>query len=431
MLFEKMGKMGLVQNDLAGKVVVITGAGRGIGKELARALAWLGAKVIIAEIAETGAEVEALIRSEGGTALYIKTDVSDEKSSKRLAKKACEEFGKVDILVSNATIVKTGSILELPLDEWDRSWKIDVRAAVHLIKTFLPGMLERKEGVVVTITSNEGMPYVAPYSASKAALTSLGLSLAAELGEKSGVSTFVFAPGMVDTPGIKNAACELAPLYGMTYEEFISQPVNPSYNGLMPAEDCAVGLAYCIIHAKDYHGQIADPFQPLAKTGLLNFSTQLAIENPAKYKPYAEKVVKEKTTVEIAKELKKILEDVNKETNELNMFAKMWVRRTFRQRTGMNITDWLETVTELISELEEPDQAMETGDTAKAESIRAKLPWLKSKLEQLSDNFKQNMKDVEGFIKDPEALSKAQEVLVYRESTVRSLILALEQMEAE
>lgn len=63
------------------------------------------------------------------------------------------------------------------------------------------------------------------------------------------------------------------------------------------------------------------------------------------------------------------------------MFAKMWVRRTFRQRTGMNITDWLETVTEFISELKEPDQAMETGDTAKAESIRAKLPWLKSKLE--------------------------------------------------
>ncbi|AEA47859.1 SDR family NAD(P)-dependent oxidoreductase [Archaeoglobus veneficus] len=429
MLVEKMEKMGLSPSALAGKVAVITGAGRGIGKELARALAWLGAKVVIAEIRDTGAEVEALIRSEGGMALFVRTDVGDEESIKRLANKVFEEFGKVDILINNATVVKTGSILELPLEEWDQTWSINVRAAILTIKAFLPGMLEREEGVIVTITSDEGMPYVAPYSASKAVLSSLGLSLAAELGNESGISVFVFAPGMVDTPGIRNAARELAPRYGMTYEEFIDQSVNPGYDGLMPAEDCAAGFAYCIVNAQDYHGQIADPFQPLAKAGLLSFSSQQKSEDGSvDLSKTSEKVSRSESAVELARELKKILEDVNRETNELDMFRKMWVTRTFRKRCGMGIKDWLETITELISELEEVDQAIETGDTAKAEGIRGNLTWMKSNLEKLADYFKKNMKDAEGYFKDPKALSAALDVLAYRENTVRLLILELEQI---
>lgn len=86
MLFEKLKRMGLSHTSLAGKVAVVTGAGRGIGKELARALAWLGAKVVIAEIADAGAEVEALIRSEGGTALFVKTNVAGENSLNRMVK---------------------------------------------------------------------------------------------------------------------------------------------------------------------------------------------------------------------------------------------------------------------------------------------------------------------------------------------------------
>ncbi len=416
-MLEIMEKMGLHQDILAGKVALVTGAGRGIGKELARALAWLGAKVVIAEITDDGADVEALIRSEGGEALYVKTDVSEEESIESLAQRVFKEFGKVDILVSNATIVETGSILEMPVEKWERTWAIDVKAAILLIKTFLPGMLERKYGVIVTVTSDEGMPYVAPYSASKAALRSLGHSLAAELGEESGVSVFVFAPGMVDTPGIRKAAKELAPLYGMTYDEFISQSVNPGYKGLMPAEDCAAGFAYCIVNAKDYHGQVADPFHPLAKLGLLKFS-QTAVESTSE-----KKIAEDKTAVELSKELKKIMEDVDRETNELNMFAKMWVKRAFRQRTGMTIKDWLEAVNMLISELEELDRAIKSGDSKKVESIYAKLSWICSNLEKLADYFRQNKKDVEGFIKDPEELSRAIDALSYREKITRLLMM--------
>ena len=136
MLFEKMERMVLSSASLSEKVAVVTGAGRGIGKEVARALAWLGAKVVVAEIADTGAEVEALIRSEGNTALFVKTDVANEDDVNRMAKMALKKFGKVDILVNNATVAKIGSILDLPLEEWNRSWAVDVQAAVLAIKAF-------------------------------------------------------------------------------------------------------------------------------------------------------------------------------------------------------------------------------------------------------------------------------------------------------
>ncbi|USG99644.1 SDR family oxidoreductase [Thermococcus argininiproducens] len=428
--YEKLKSMDLSRDEFSGKVALITGAGRGIGKELAKVLAWLGAKVIIAEISESGAEVEEEIHSKGGTAFYFQTDVSDKKSIRKLAERILKEFGKVDILVNNATIVKTGSILDTSHEDWDESWKVNVQAAVLLVKAFLPSMVKRKDGVIVMMTSEEGMPYVAPYSASKAALNSFGLSLATELGEDSGVSVFIFAPGMVDTPGIRNAAQELAPLYGMAYDEFINQSVNPGYNGLMPAEDCAAGLAYCIAYAKDYHGQMADPFGPLAKAGLLIFPTQAEGKHTNNIL-HRDEAVSEKTAFELVEELKKIMEDVERETNELNRFARMWVRRIFRQRTGMSIKEWLGAVEELISGLQELETAIRANNDTKAEQIRAKLPWMITYLEKLADNFKQNMKDVEGFIKDPEALAKALETLAYRENVTRSLIVMLrEEMEA-
>ena len=277
-LIDLLKKMGLSKIDLSEKVAIITGAGRGIGKELARALAWLGAKVVIAEISDTGKDVEKLIRSEGGKALYIKTDVSNEDSMNQLAEKVFQEYDKVDILINNAIIFSFGSILEQPLQNWDKIFKVNLKGAVIGIKLFLPGMLERKFGVIATITSDEGTAYIAPYSASKAALQSLGFSLAGEIDDATGVSIFVFGPGMVDTPGGNEAFSKLAPLYNMTLKEFIKLGSVGGFDGLMPVEYSAAGFAYTIVHAKEYHGQTADPFRPLGKAVLKGDEPKRMIE---------------------------------------------------------------------------------------------------------------------------------------------------------
>ncbi|MGD2041149.1 MAG: SDR family oxidoreductase [Anaerolineae bacterium] len=435
MLIEKMD---LSRDALAGKVALITGAGQGIGKELARNLAWLGAKVIIAEIAETGADVEALIRSAGGTALFVQTDVGDEESVQALADRAFETFGRVDILVNNAIVYQTGSLLEVPVEAWDRAYAVNLRGAVMAIRTFLPGMLDRQDGVIVTITSQEGMPYAAPYFASKAALRSLGLSLAAELDEEAGVSAFVFAPGMVDTPGGNAAFRAMAPRFGLSYQEFTEMGTNPGYAGLMPAEDCATGLAYTIVHARDYHGQIADPFRPLAQAGLL--PGEVAAKPPNEHRPMPPGQVEGPATAtrdpaegpspssirQCVDELRTVLEEVCREFNELDIFRKMYARRDFQHKAGMSIDDWLEVVADLAPELEILEQRTEASETEDTHQMRGKLAWLTDNLAKLADYFEKTRQDARSFIRDPKALEAALEALNHRERVVRALISVLE-----
>ena len=136
---------------------------------------------------------------------------------------------------------------------------MNVRGAVLGIKAFVPGMLERSEGTITTVASAEGLAYMGAYAASKVAVQSLCLSLAAELSDTSGISAFVLAPGMVDTPGFREALPDIAPRYGMTPDEFMHQGVNPGYDGLMPAADCAAGFAYAIVTRRSTMGRSLTP----------------------------------------------------------------------------------------------------------------------------------------------------------------------------
>ena len=138
---------------LKGHIAVITGAGQGIGRETARALAYLGAAVVIAEINETGLETQHVITSEGGTALFVTTDVADPGSMEDLHRRVQETFGDVDILVNNAAAFTTKPVLEHTVEEWDRIFAVNVRGAFLGIKAFLPTMLARKKGVIVTMES--------------------------------------------------------------------------------------------------------------------------------------------------------------------------------------------------------------------------------------------------------------------------------------
>ncbi len=422
-------KLGLSRNSLTNKVAIITGAGRGIGKELARALAWLGAKVVIAEINEYGREVEDLIGSEGGIALFVKTDVSKEEDIKKLENIVIERFGKVDILINNAYATSAGTINEISMEDWDRIYNVNIRGAVFAIKTFLPYMIKQNDGVINTLTSAEGWPYMAPYFASKTALTSIGISLAAEL-DNTNISVFVFGPGMIDTPGLQEYSRILAPKYGMTEEEFKNQGVNLGYDGLMPADHCAAGWAYTIVYAKEYHGQIAEPFSPLLKLGF--------ISPKKKYSSVKEKKIQNETdlkifiseTIKNSQNVQTLIEKINQETKDLGVLAKKWMNRTFAKRCGMKIEKCVEIITELDNEVQKIPNKIHDQKEDISLPILKKLPWYNQVLENLADHFHKCLDDANGWIKDPEELEIALKALIHRENTVLTLISNLNQLES-
>jgi NAD(P)-dependent dehydrogenase (short-subunit alcohol dehydrogenase family) len=252
-----MDKTNLKKNALAGEVAVITGGAGNVGLGTARSLAWLGAKVVIADVTpESGKAAEELINSENEprTALFVNTDVSDEASMKAMAKQAFDTFGKVDILVNNAMIMSLGApILKTTLYQMDRQYEIAARGTLIGIQLFVPGMQERHHGVVTYMATAFRYP-VGPsnYCAAKAAATSIIMSLAAELGpvENTGVSVFTFIPAGVGFPR------SVPPLTPELLEKFknFKMPAMPGYEGNIPSEDGGAALAYCITRAAELHG---------------------------------------------------------------------------------------------------------------------------------------------------------------------------------
>ncbi|HTT59832.1 MAG TPA: SDR family oxidoreductase, partial [Acidimicrobiales bacterium] len=187
-----------------GRTAVVTGAGRGIGRSTAMALASAGARVFV--LARTTSELEetaASIRAGGGESLAIPTDVGDAASVAR-AVEQIGDAGGVDILVNNAAIVwPLGATATLDLAAWWTAMEVNVRGAFQLTLGVLPGMLERHWGRIVNVSSGivsrpASMIGGNAYATSKAALEAHSLNLASELSG-SGVTVNVYRPGTVDT----------------------------------------------------------------------------------------------------------------------------------------------------------------------------------------------------------------------------------------
>jgi NAD(P)-dependent dehydrogenase (short-subunit alcohol dehydrogenase family) len=256
-----MDKTKLERNALAGDVAVVTGGAGNVGLGTARSLAWLGAKIVIADVTpEPGKAAEELINSENGpgTALFVLTDVSDEDSMKAMAKKAFDTFGKVDILVNNAMAMSLGGpILNSTVQQLDRQYEIAARGTLIGIQLFVPGMRERHHGVVTYMSTAFRHP-VGPssYCAAKAAGGSIMMSLAAELGPvaNTGVAVFTFIPAGVGFPrSAKPPTPEMLEEFKKRFKNF-KMPSMPGYEGNIPAEDGGAALAYCITRAAELHG---------------------------------------------------------------------------------------------------------------------------------------------------------------------------------
>ena len=208
---------------LEGQVAAVTGAGTGIGREISLRLAAEGADVVLTgRSTEAMAEVAGLVRAAGRRALPLAMDLRDPDSITAAAVAAEAEFGRVDVLVNNSGVGgPSAPLVDMPIDEWEDTFRVNVTGTMLACKAFLPGMLARRSGSVVVIGSVTGKrPLVnrTPYAASKTALIGLVRTLAWEVGS-SGVRVNLVSPGGVEGARIDWVLEQQAVSRGITVDQ--------------------------------------------------------------------------------------------------------------------------------------------------------------------------------------------------------------------
>ena len=187
---------------LSGKIALVTGGGRGIGRAIALALAGEGCGVAV--VSRTQAEIESVvceIEEIGVRGLAIPTDISDANKVEPMVEKIQETFGRIDILVNNAGIAIFRPFSELTVEDWDRTMAVNVRGAFLCSQKVAQLMIQQKSGTIITICSSaskKAYPDQMAYVASKHALLGLSKGLSLEL-KPYGIRVHAICPGGVDT----------------------------------------------------------------------------------------------------------------------------------------------------------------------------------------------------------------------------------------
>jgi len=192
---------------IEGKVIVITGAARGIGQEYARYFGSLGARIVIADINDCAQTLE-LVRAEKGAAVCAKLDVASGASAMEMARTALDAFGRIDALINNAALyggLKGGRFDAITEADWDAAMAVNVKGIWNCCKAVVPALREAGGGSIVNMASlaaTYGMPYGLHYTTSKAAVIGLTRGLARELG-RDNIRVNALAPSAVLTEGTR------------------------------------------------------------------------------------------------------------------------------------------------------------------------------------------------------------------------------------
>jgi 3-oxoacyl-[acyl-carrier protein] reductase len=187
--------------DLSGRIGLVTGASRGIGRAIALQLAAQGAHVVAAARGDNARPVADEITSAGGRAEAISLDVTAPEAAEDVVKGVVERHGRIDILVNNAGIAKDQLILRLKREDWDAVIATNLTAAFALTQAALKPMIRQRAGRIVNISSvvgQAGNPGQANYAASKAGLIGFSKSVALEVASR-GITVNVVAPGLIET----------------------------------------------------------------------------------------------------------------------------------------------------------------------------------------------------------------------------------------
>lgn len=188
---------------LEGKVALITGAARGIGKALALKFAAEGADIAFTDLVidENGKQTEDEIKALGVKCIGYASNAADYTQTEEVVKKVHEDFGKIDVLVNNAGITKDGLMMRMSEGQWDAVINVNLKSAFNFIHAVLPIMMRQKSGSIINMASVVGVHGNAGqsnYAASKAGLIALAKSIAQEVGSR-GIRANAIAPGFIET----------------------------------------------------------------------------------------------------------------------------------------------------------------------------------------------------------------------------------------
>lgn len=232
-----------MENNIKGKVVVITGASSGLGETTARHLASKGASVVLgARRIDNLEKIAKEIRENGGKAEVLKTDVTNASEVKTLVEKAVSSFGKIDVLINNAGLMAIAPLSETKVEEWDKMIDINIKGVLYGIAAVLPIFQNQSSGHIINLSSVAGIKVFSPggtvYSGTKYAVRAITEGLRHEVG------------GAIRTTSIEPGAIESELKHGSSHEES-SANVKEFYKQAIPSDSIARAIAYAIEQPDD------------------------------------------------------------------------------------------------------------------------------------------------------------------------------------
>ncbi len=233
---------------MQGQVAIITGAGRGIGRAIALGLAQAGAAVVLVARREADlAEVAQDVTRAGGKALAVAGDVAEEASAAAALKAAHDSFGRVDILINNAGHNTLGRLTELPVADWWRQIEVNLKGTYLFSRAVIPGMVQRRSGRIVNVSSvagKQGVLYGSAYTAAKHAIVGFTRALALEVAEE-GITVNAICPGYVATDLTDYTMDARSKLFGKSREAVVQGVLArvPQKVVLKP-EDCVGAVRF-------------------------------------------------------------------------------------------------------------------------------------------------------------------------------------------